>query len=348
MSLSLQPSVGMAAPVAASPKPVKTWLVSPMFDLLFVANVLWWPLAVVLSLEAVPAIMGPLSLFQVYFLSTPHRWITLVMVFFDTDRFWKEPVRFGGIGLSLVVGGLGLVWASTFWPQATSSLMLLMMVDYAWNAWHFAAQHAGIARIYSRMSRPDLNEKSVIFERTALRLLVLWAFFRQAMYVGSQKDAFQGIVGWMPGVSLLDAVMIAPALFVLVKEFRDVQLASRGRLVYLASVITLYSVQLMAIRAENMAWMQALFLGTAVFHATEYLAIVNWSVQKRTSGIWQYQLSRTTLAVVVFMLLLGVTSLAIDKSSAYTWALVTLLVSLLHYAYDGMIWKSKPPVSKPA
>ena len=49
------------------------------------------------------------SLFQVYFLSTPHRWITLVMVFCDSERFWKEPARFGGLGLVLIGVGLALV-----------------------------------------------------------------------------------------------------------------------------------------------------------------------------------------------------------------------------------------------
>lgn len=346
MSISIQQLATVPAQATASAKPVKTWLVSPWFDLLFVANVLWWPLAVVLSLDGAPAVMGPLSLFQIYFLSTPHRWITLVMVFLDTERFWKEPLRFGGIGLSLVAGGLGLVWFASLWPQATSSLMFLMMVDYAWNAWHFAAQHAGIARIYGRLSRPDMDEPAVVFERTALRLLVLWAFFRQAMYVSNQKDVFQGVLSLMPGVSWLDPILVAPALVVLVKEVRDFRMSSRGRLAYLLSVVSLYAGQLLAIRAENHLWMQSLFLGTAVFHATEYLAVVNWSVQKRTSGIWKYQLSRTGLGVLVFMIVLGVTNLAINSTSAYAWALLTLLVSLLHYAYDGMIWKSKPAPAK--
>src|SRR5438128_995057 len=60
-----------------------------------------------------------LSLFQIYFLSTPHRWITLVLVFCDSDRFWKEPAKFGGIGVGLVLGGLGLVAIAGILPFAT-------------------------------------------------------------------------------------------------------------------------------------------------------------------------------------------------------------------------------------
>jgi len=217
-----------------------------------------------------------------------------------------------------------------------------MMVDYAWNAWHFAAQHAGIARIYGRFTRPDMPENHVVFERTALRLLVLWAFFRQAITVSRQNDVFPGLQGLLPELHWLDPVIVVPALIVIARECRDFQMVSRGRLAYLISVISLYMGQLLAIRMGDQVLMQSLFLGTAVFHSTEYLAVVNWSVQKRTTGIWKYQLSRTGLGLVVFMVVLGVTNLAINSASAYAWALITLMVSFLHYAYDGMIWKSKP------
>jgi hypothetical protein len=342
MSISIQSGAAVPSVAAASVPPVKSWLVSPLFDLLFVANVLWWPLAVVMSMQGTPSVIGPLTIFQVYFLSTPHRWITLVMVFFDSERFWKEPVRYGGLGLSLVAGALALVWIASLSPQATNSLMLLMMIDYAWNAWHFAAQHAGIARIYGRFTRPDMTEHQVVFERTALRLLVLWAFFRQAISVSNQNQVFQNIQGMLLGINWLDPLLVAPALIVIARECRDFQMSSRGRLAYLVSVVSLYLGQLLAIRMGDQALMQSLFLGTAIFHSTEYLAVVNWSVQKRTTGVWKYQLSRTGLGLVVFMVVLGVTNLAINTASAYAWALMTLLVSFLHYAYDGMIWKSKP------
>ena len=86
--------------------------------------------------------------------------------------------------------------------------------------------------------------------------------------------------------------------------------------------------------------MGALFLAGAIFHATEYLAVVNWSVRKKTTGVWRYHLTRTVAAVLVFAVVLGIANAAVDHHSAYAWALVTLLVSLLHYGYDGMIWKS--------
>jgi hypothetical protein len=113
-------------------------------------------------------------------------------------------------------------------------------------------------------------------------------------------------------------------------------------LLYIGSVIALYTAQLVAIRLQDTAWMVAFFFAGAIFHAVEYLAICNWSVQKRTSGIWHYQVTRTGLAIFVFMAILGAANYFVNAQSVYAWQLITLLVSLLHYGYDGLIWRAKP------
>src|ERR1043166_5910338 len=176
MSTSLAPQP-VAAPVLA-PSPAnapstsaRTWLVSPWFDLLFLAN-LAWPIAVFAYFlrPSDSGVVDFVSLFQVYFLSTPHRWITLVMVFCDSDRFWKHPARFGGLGIAMIGLGLALVGLADVLPAyATNSLLLLMMLDYVWNAWHFASQHAGIARIYGRTVRSEQSLPHAEFEKMAIR-----------------------------------------------------------------------------------------------------------------------------------------------------------------------------------
>src|SRR5256885_14533168 len=72
------------APVSPPPAAPSGWIVSPAFDLLFFAN-LGWLLAVVPGFVA-PEGVSHVEFWQVYFLTTPHRWITLVLVTLDPDR----------------------------------------------------------------------------------------------------------------------------------------------------------------------------------------------------------------------------------------------------------------------
>jgi hypothetical protein len=343
MSTMLAPPPMTVAISAA--KPAKTWLVGPWFDLLFMAN-LAWPIAVLLALMRPLDETDPLSLFQVYFLSTPHRWITLVLVFCDSDRFWKEPVKFGGLGLLLIGLGLALVGVAGLVPYAANSLMLLMMLDYIWNAWHFAAQHAGISRIYGRITRPEQSLPHAEFEKMAIRVLVLWVFFRFAVHMAIMSQYGANVAWVTPWLPWIDPFALVPASILLVREVSAYRTQCLGRVLYVCSVIALYSAQLVAIRLESVPWMVAFFFAGAIFHAVEYLAICNWSVQKRTTGIWRYQVTRTGLAVFAFMALLGAANYFVNAQSVYAWQLITLLVSLLHYAYDGMIWRAKPAPAK--
>jgi hypothetical protein len=350
---TLAPLSVPAPPPAAPPapaKPAKPWLVGPLFDLLCVAN-LGWPIVVLLlTLDGTPWAAGPLSALQVYFLSTPHRWITLALVFLDREHFWQQPRKFGGLAALLIGLGLALVAIGALWKGAAESLVPLMMLDYVWNSWHFASQHAGIARIYGRMTRPNQTAKSAEFEKSAVRMFVLWVFVRLALYVarlkGAGGDALETL--W-PALEWLDPVALAPVLWVLIKEVLDWRPQCRGRLAYLVSVTAIYAVQLLAIRAGQRNLMYAVFLAGAVFHAAEYLAIVSWSVRRKTAGIWGYLAPRLGLVVVAFMAVMGCAHYLIEARFLYAWMLVTLLVSLLHYGYDGIIWKSRPkPAAKTA
>ena len=140
---------------------------------------------------------------------------------------------------------------------------------------------------------------------------------------------------------------LIPAAILLYRELTAFRPQSVGRLGYMTSVIALYTAQLLAIRMQSGAWMMAFFFAGAIYHAVEYLAICNWSVQKRTTGIWRYQITRTGLALFVFMALIGAVNYLVNAQSVYAWYLITLLVSLLHYAYDGIIWRARPAM-KPA
>ena len=82
------------------------WIVSPAFDLLFFANVLW-------LLAFLPAYLSPegepyVEFWQVYFIATPHRWITHFLVVMDPDRRSGRNWLFAviAVGLALVICGV--------------------------------------------------------------------------------------------------------------------------------------------------------------------------------------------------------------------------------------------------
>ena len=126
------------------------WLASPWLDLFFIANI-FWPLLLLPALRVGET--TAVSFWQVYFVTLPHRWLTLALVALDPDRRAGSPVW---IGMALLLPALLLfvVWS------AAGSLICLAMIDFVWNAWHFGSQHAGIsARIQygAGMDTPALN-----------------------------------------------------------------------------------------------------------------------------------------------------------------------------------------------
>src|SRR5262245_27320192 len=121
----------LETPVRAAPVSVRRdWIVAPAFDLIFFAN-LGWLLALLpfyLTDDGQPHI----GFWQIYFLTTPHRWITLALVALDPDR------RAGrgsllvmiAVGLGALVAGITLVF---------DGFVCLLLIDYLWNGWHFAS-----------------------------------------------------------------------------------------------------------------------------------------------------------------------------------------------------------------
>lgn len=312
------------------------WLISPRFDTLLIAN-LFWPVIVVLT-YLLPQVDPPLTFVQVYLLSTPHRWVTLFPVAFDKKNFRQQPARFAVIGSSLILLGLALTGLGHWFPHPdapTNPLIYFMMLDYAWNAWHFASQHAGISRIYGRKLWPDDSMRMTQAEKSTIRMTVLWVFIRVAVRL--RPESFPATI--MPWLIILDVVMLCPMGNLLSKEW------ARGtgwsRLLYLHSVFLLYGAILFGIHFASDAVFSSLLIAQAIFHATEYLAIIGWDMHRRKpAGVWRLLAPRAAFIVVLFSLIIGLTNVAIASASIYAWTLITLLVSLLHYGYDGMIWKS--------
>ena len=94
----LRPPHRTAAPVHA-PQP---WLVGPWFDLAFVANV-GWPLIVGAIVAWGPEFQTGVTFWQLYFVSTPHRWITILIVLLDRSRAGNRHLLFLAIAAAVLL-----------------------------------------------------------------------------------------------------------------------------------------------------------------------------------------------------------------------------------------------------
>ena len=317
------------------------WIVSPAFDLCFVIN-LWW---IVLSLPVFATTSGdsPLSFWQIYFLTTPHRWITLFLVAADPDR------RTGRGGLFL---GLAVVFALIVCGTRSigGAFICLALVDYVWNAWHFASQHGGILRIYGRKAgggRPTL-------ERLVMRTFITYVPLRLAGWTTGGLEQYPQA---RFGLEILDLVILVLPAILIALELADRPWERPGKVLYLLSVTAMYGALLLAVRNEWHRWMMVLTPANAAFHAVEYLAIVTFYARRRESrgsaGIFQSAAQNWLVVLGLFVVVTGLVGGLADRMTVVhpilgisineLWVGANLWAAFLHYTYDGMIWKLRRP-----
>ncbi|QDU39534.1 hypothetical protein Mal4_38790 [Maioricimonas rarisocia] len=319
--------VSSPSPDTAGPQ----WIVSPAFDLLFLMNVLW-PVAFWIGYEADLIGHSALQFWQIYFVTTPHRWITLLLVAGDPARFGERPRLFIGLALG-IVGGCLLV------QSQTGALTCLLAVDYIWNAWHFASQHDGIYRIYSR--RADRGVAPGAGQSWLFRLSIIYVIVRVAGW-SWQFDALDETL------SLTDFAVGGLFLAMLLWEWCRPR-RSWGRSGYFTSVILLYLALLQAVHFHRPDMVLVLATASALFHATEYLAIVGWNITDRerkqqARGLIRKLAPMWAISVLMFALALGVAGWYADQHWLKAWLTINVMVAFLHYAWDGLIWKRRPAV----
>lgn len=312
----------------------RRWVVSPWFDLAFLINAWWIVLALLpLTRGAAASQETSLDLWQIYFVITPHRWITLILVATDPDR--REGRRGWFMGLAIITAVfVGIAYGLDY-------LRCVVLVDFIWNAWHFASQHGGVLRIYGRMGgggRP-------ILERWGFRIFVTYTNLRAA--------------GWATGwteisprarmvMHTLDALVIVPPTMLLVLELIQRPWERLGKTLYLTSVFSLYLGLLWAIGSGDPERAIIMASAASAFHSVEYLAVVSYYAMRRRStgserGMFR-QMARNWLRILaVYMLVLGIVSRQLDQTWHREFLAINLWAAFLHYAYDGMIWKLRRP-----
>lgn len=334
-------SLSPASPVGSNPATgsdatvARGWLVGPWFDLLLIANVAW-PLLLLAQLREGFDGRAGVQFWQLYFVTTPHRWITLFIVFLDRDRFESRRRTFLTVAVVAVVVCLGV-------RITTGTLTCLLAIDYLWNGWHFAAQHHGIYRIYDRRSNPAVGTGASV-EKWMMRVFLMYVILRIAGTTWSNPLVEQTL-------SAVDWVMLAIPVWLIFKNMMRWR-GGQGRFVYVTSLMTLYLSLLGAVHSGSPRLVLTLATAAALFHAIEYLSIVAWSVRQRHAkhsdrmGLLSYLAPRWGIAMAVFVVVIGAGGWLIDQHWMETWLLVNVIAAFLHYTYDGLIWRKPAAAAK--
>lgn len=318
-----------AAPVTAG----RGWIVSSAFDLLFLANLGW----LLLLLPGVATrVDTAIDFWQIYFLTLPHRWITLVLVAADPDRrgaHTRRLVAVAALAAAAVVGAFA----------GTGAFLCLALVDYVWNAWHFASQHAGVLRMYAR----KVGGGSAWLERWGLRGFVTYGALRAAGWATGWTEADPAALGRLRALDL--AVLVIPAALLLTNLI-GASRARVGKLAYLASVCALYTGFVLSLRAGWVGLVVPLAAAGSMFHAVEYLAIVTYYARRRETvggpGAFRALARYWLVYLGAYLVALGAVGVWLsrpDSGLAGLWQGLNLWAAFVHYAYDGMIWKLRWP-----
>lgn len=320
-----------------------TWIVSPLFDLCFFVN-LWW-VGIALLGWLVPSSDFTISFWQVYFITTPHRWLTLFLVAADPDRRGGRDYRFIGLAIAFAAFVFGVHWYSVSTGKvggsAVTPFLCLALIDYLWNTWHFAAQHGGILRAYSRKAGGGLPR----LETFSVRLLVCFVGLRLAGWTTGWLEPFPTASALL---RLVDFAVVVPAAIALAYDLsRGAFRARLGKILYFASVISLYSGYLFASHFNLPKLVAALAISSAAFHAVEYIAFVSYYARRRegqgTEGLFRTMARHWTLLLGAYLVFFGGISEFATRRFPTLWTGLNLWAAYLHYAFDGMIWKFRRP-----
>ncbi|MFN3242865.1 MAG: tetratricopeptide repeat protein [Planctomycetota bacterium] len=334
---------------ASAPSPAASpWFRSASFDFLLILGVpfLTWPLVSAASGAWGPELMSQLILLT----ATGHYFATFVRAYGDLDLLARFRTRFVVAPIVLAATCIGMFGAG-YGPQ-------LMIVVAAWAFWHWLAQAFGFARIY------DIKVGS-FHPRTALldKALVVAGFVGTATLTDGAVATF-GKLALDAGIPLPAATTVMAAQTVI------------GVLVAVVVVAYLANLAATIVRGQPWSWQKQFMHATTIgyywfafawlpnvliahvlyelFHDIQYFAItwITCQGRSRRPGVaaWMKALFRPTWAAaalfVALMVAFGGLDLfrrrSLDDGTAANLALgLFVAFALLHYYYDGFIWKAR-------
>ena len=270
----------------------------------------------------------------------------LVAVFFrshgNRDVFDQYRWRFIAVPLILYVA---IVSSATLAVTAT-------VVATFWDVWHSGAQTFGFARIYDRNAgvppqlgrRLDLWINQLLYAGPILAGATLFDHLESfESYEDIGVTLFTAVPATVGGFQtwLTYLVVGAGTLLILFYVLFQLHLARRGFKPSPLKIVIVASTGLCSIYTWGFnSWGEAFFIMN-LFHAVQYLALVWATEKKRIVERFRARSPRRGLAMFLAVLFAyGFGAQTVDPGITGLWA-ITIVVSLMHFWYDGFIWSVK-------
>lgn len=338
-----------AAPTAAVAPARSPWFRSPGFDLawILVVPLFTWPLVMLGQ-----STFGAPTLNQLILLTaTGHYFATFVRAYGDHDLYARFRTRL------LLAPLLLLVLCIALFTSGRSAALLL--VTMGWAFWHWLAQAFGFARIY------DAKAGSFDPLTAFLDKALVTTGFVATVALNPASTATFGKVFLDAGVPLpgsatflvAQRIVLGCCIVVGLAYVANLALAiARGR-------PWSWQKQLMHVMTIGYYWFAFAWLPNVLvayvlyelFHDIQYYAIT-WltcrqRVQRPGTAHWLSWLFRPgPVGAIAFVLAmtafgaadaLGRANIAANSPAHQVWLGVFLTAALLHYYYDGFVWKAR-------
>mgnify|MGYP000852628910 CR=1 FL=1 len=254
------------------------------------------------------------------------------------------------VALFLLVFGVLAPWA----------ISPLVRVYLTWSAYHYAAQHFGIASMYQAREKAPLapREKRALqvgFVSVALHLMLLINTYKG---LGSENvfgaaTIARGAMTLLPSNAYpfaVAAAVVGVASFALAESWHKQRtghgLKTSARLLFLTNFVW-FVVPFIHLPGRNGPWgglAIAAWVTFALpfFHCAQYLAVCGW--RARMSGPMKpvfYYMGLVFLGLALFEGIAWLMPRVSHATEVQTLMLVPAVLNIHHFFLDGLMWKSK-------
>jgi hypothetical protein len=282
-------------------------------------------------------------------LNFAHRQYVFILVYGDREAVAERPRAYVIAPLVALV-----VVCGAFWSGNVALRTGVLGVLGVWNAWHVIQQRYGLMRVYAGRARGGLESREAgradraLLWSSVLVMICATALVHAGMLEGvPQAGLLLSIIGPLLATPVVLSALAASLLLWGVVfwrwlriERRSTPLARWPRWIFGLSTLGLFAI--FVVHGPVVGY---LVLGVA--HSLEYLAFVYQFSEKKyqrgTGSVAALLLGSMRRApIVLFPLLLAYVFLYEHR---YALAYVTYYTttSILHYLYDGWIWKLRTP-----